>query len=83
MYLLLARGGNDPIVPFLSLCFFFPLIYLDPSDHKESSDMTQSISKQVREDVHGVKRIHNIKSSIPLVNNFGQGSIKLIKLYRP
>lgn len=82
MYLLLARGENDPIVPSLSLCFF-PLIYLDPSDHKGSSDITQSISKQVREDVHGVKYIHNIKSSIPLVSNFGQGSIKLIKLYRP
>lgn len=66
----------------LSACFF-PLLYLDHSDHKGSSDITQSISKQVREAVHGVKHIHNIKSSTPLVSNFGQGSIKLIKLYRP
>lgn len=36
-------------------------MYLDLSNHKINSDITQSISEQVRKDVYGVKYIHNVK----------------------
>lgn len=53
-------------------------MYLDFSDHI-SSDISESIPKQGREDIYGVKYIPNVKFS--LLSNSGQGSIMLIKLF--
>lgn len=77
MYLQLEGKKDDPIIPSLPLCF--PPMYLDLSDHKINSDITQSISEQVRKDVYGVKYIHNGK--FPRLDNSGQGSTTPSKLY--
>lgn len=59
MYLLLE--GKTMIRLYPLLVSIFSLTYLDLSDPKVSSDITQSISKQVRKDVYGVKYISNVK----------------------
>lgn len=57
------RGKRRPCSHTLSQPLFSP-IYLDLSDHKESSDTTLSVSKQGREDVYGLRYAHNIKFSL-------------------
>lgn len=74
----LARGKWSYYTLFWASIVPFP-IYLDRSDHKGSSDITQSISKQGKEDRHSVKYIYHAKYRVPFLSNPGQGYIRLTK----
>lgn len=64
MYLYLEKKKTGSYYHTLSEPLFFPPLHLVFSDHKVSSDITQSISRQGRENVYGVKYIHNVKFSL-------------------
>lgn len=74
----LARGKWSYYTLFWASIVPFP-IYLDRSDHKGSSDITQSISKQGKEDSRSVKYIYHAKYRVPFLSNPGQRYIRLTK----